>query len=60
MCLPSRLSILAQMAWNVPTASSSTELPRSPYRRSFISRAALFVKVTAIIWRGRTPHTLMR
>ena len=45
----------AQNAWNVPTVTSRALSPARCATRSFISPAALFVKVTARMLDGSTP-----
>ena len=45
----------APIAWNVPTHIPAGSAPSSRPMRSRISPAALFVNVTARIWRGSTP-----
>ncbi len=45
----------AQKAWKVPAVTSRALSPARCRRRSFISPAALFVKVTARMLEGSTP-----
>ena len=52
---PSRRNIRAQRLWKVPIATSRADSPIISCRRSRISAAALFVKVTARIFHGATP-----
>ncbi len=48
-----------QKRWKVPTKSASARpLPTMPATRSFISRAALLVKVTARTFSGGTPSAI--
>src|SRR5687768_8478594 len=53
-------SILAQMEWKVPIHIPAALPPACLSTRSFISRAALFVKVTARIREGGTPSRSSR
>jgi hypothetical protein len=53
-CAASRRKMRAQMAWNVPTVKPCKFSPSNRSMRSSISRAALLVKVTAMIWLGGT------
>jgi hypothetical protein len=46
----------AQKAWNVPTVISRARSPARWTRRSLISPAALFVKVTARMLAGSAPR----
>ena len=55
---PCSRSTRAQNAWNVPTVTSRRPLARSCATRSFISPAALLVKVTARMLDGSTPSEM--
>src|SRR6266536_3129786 len=57
---PLRRNTRAQAEWKVDTSMAFTAPPTSPCRRSFISRAALLVKVIARIEPGGTPRSRTR
>ena len=58
---PSVRSQRAQVAWNVPTLTNRARFgPIRPSRRSRISRAALFVNVTARMCQGSMPSPSIR